>query len=61
MTTNRAQLAEQRILDALKGSRFRRHRVQRRIYERDTRLDVDAAGVQLDRHHRTELRVTPGP
>jgi len=60
VTGNRAQLAEQRILDALKGSGFRRRRVQRRIYERDTRLDIDAAGVQLDRHHRSELVVTGG-
>ena len=54
------RLAEQRILDALKGSRFRRRRVQRRVYERDTRLDVDAAHVQLDRHHRSEHAVTGG-
>ena len=33
---------------------FRRNRVQRRVYERDTRLDVDAARLQLDRHHRSE-------
>jgi hypothetical protein len=61
MSDKRAHLAEQRILDALKGSRGRRFRVQRRIYERDTRLDVDAGRVQLDRHHRSELVASGGP
>ena len=42
-------------MDALRGSRFRRNRVQRRVYERDTRLDVDAAQLELDRHHRSEV------
>lgn len=54
MLNKRTQLAEQRIMDALRGSMFRRNRVQRRVYERDTRLDVDAARLQLDRHHRSE-------
>ncbi len=48
------QKTDQRILDALKVGSFRRGRVQRRRYERDTRLDTDSAGTELDRHHRTE-------
>lgn len=46
------QLAERRILEALDTGRLRRFRVQRRVYERDTRLD--AGRIALDRHHRVE-------
>ena len=54
MPSNRAQLAERRILEAIRTGRIRRFRIQRRVYERDTRLDVDAARIALDRHHRIE-------
>jgi hypothetical protein len=55
MAGGRTHVAEQRILDALGTGRIRRFRIQRRVYERDTRLDVDAARIALDRHHRSEL------
>jgi hypothetical protein len=58
LPTKRTQLAEQRILEALGTGRIRRFRVQRRLYERDTRLDVDAARMALDRHHRSELALS---
>jgi hypothetical protein len=55
MVSTPAWLAERRILDAINVGNYRRHRLQRRLYERDTRLDVDAADIKLDRHHRSEL------
>jgi len=52
MLNQRAQQAERRILEALHGGRIRRFRIQRHVYERDTRLD--AGRIAVDRHHRIE-------
>ncbi|MDP9286003.1 MAG: hypothetical protein M3P41_13770 [Actinomycetota bacterium] len=53
-----AQAVERRMLEALAASRIRHLHVLRRGSERDTRLDVDAAGTKLDRHHRSETRAS---
>ena len=52
----RTHAVERRMLEALATGRIRRLHVLRRGSERDTRLEVDAAGIQLDRHHRSETR-----
>lgn len=53
MPTSRANLTEQRVLEAISVARFRRLRIQR-ASERDTRRDTDAAGTKIDRHHLIE-------
>ena len=57
MLNHHPQTAERRILEALDSGRLRRSRVQRRVYERDTRLD--AGRIALDRHHRVEQSQQP--
>jgi hypothetical protein len=52
----RAEAVDRRMLEALAAARIRRLHLLRRVSERDTRLDVDAAAMQLDRHHRSETR-----
>ena len=54
VSTPRAELIDQRLLEAHKSAMSRRWRVQRRHYERDTRRDIDAAGAKIERHHLTE-------
>jgi hypothetical protein len=54
VSTTRADLTDQRLLEAHKSAMSRRWRVQRRHYERDTRRDIDAAGAKIERHHLTE-------
>jgi hypothetical protein len=55
VATTRAEILDQRLLDAHRAAASRRWRVQRRHFERDTRRDIDAAGTKIERHHRTEL------
>jgi hypothetical protein len=54
VSTQRAELTDQRLLEAHESAMSRRWRVQRRHYERDTRRDIDAAGAKIERHHLTE-------
>jgi hypothetical protein len=53
-SANRAQQAERRLHDALKGGQARRLHDWRRRSEAHTRLDTDAARLEIDRHHRLE-------
>jgi hypothetical protein len=52
MLSQRPQQTDRRIREALDTGRLRRSRVQRRVYERDTRLDTGR--IAVDRHHRVE-------